>query len=78
MCTNTDELRHWLRSGVEAPPEGAGPFCCGVCQFEGRYCAKMAPTGVVQDMVDMYRRDFGFDFHAFQPSELFKRIRGES
>lgn len=52
-------------------------MCCGVCQFEGRYCGKMAPVGAVQEMVDMYRRDFGFDFDSFQPAELFGRIRGE-
>ena len=61
-----------------AVPDGEpGPFCCGVCQFEGRHCSKMAPPGAVRDMVDMYRRDFGFNFDAFQPAELFERIRGE-
>ena len=73
---NTEEQWQWRRSGVEEPPEGAGPFCCGVCQFEGRFCSEMAPAGAVQRMVDMYRRDFGFDFHSFQPAELFNRIRG--
>ena len=24
----------------------------------------------------MYKRDFGFDFDAFTPAELFSRIRG--
>ena len=60
------------------PPGEPGPFCCGVCQFEGRYCGEMAPPGAVRDMVDMYRRDFGFDFDAFTPAELYKRIEGDS
>ena len=53
-----------------------GPFCCGVCQYEGRHCAAMAPPGAVAQLVAMYRRDFGFDFKGFKPAELFRRIRG--
>ena len=48
-----------------------------MCQVEGRYGSKMAPPRAVEEMVATYQREFGFDFDAFQPSELFERIRGE-
>lgn len=67
-------------AGPDGPPHiaGPGPFCCGVCQFEGHLCSKMAPRGAVEAMVATYQRDFGFVFDAFQPSELFERIRGRT
>lgn len=67
------ELR---RTMDDMAAHGPAPICCGVCQFEGRSCSVMEPPRGVQTMVDMYQRDFGFDFWSFLPSELFERIRG--
>jgi hypothetical protein len=50
--------------------------CCGVCQYEGRHCALMAPPGAMEAHIKEYSEDFGFDFEAFSPAELFARLQG--
>ena len=51
-------------------------LCCGVCQYEGRHCAAMAPPGAMDAHLAHYRQQ-GFDFGGFSPEELWTRIRGE-
>lgn len=51
-------------------------LCCGVCQYEGRHCAAMAPPGAMDAHLAEYRQQ-GFDFEGFSPEELWTRIRGE-
>lgn len=50
--------------------------CCGVCQYEGRHCAKMAAAGAMDAHLEEYRRDHGIDFATFSPAELFARLQG--
>lgn len=50
--------------------------CCGACQYEGRHCASMAAPGAMAAHLQQFRSDFGFNFDAFSPAELFARIRG--
>lgn len=52
--------------------------CCGVCQYEGRHCALMAPPGAMEAHIKEYSEDFGFDFEAFSPAELFARLQGKT
>lgn len=51
-------------------------LCCGVCQYEGRHCAAMAPEGAMDAHLEEYRQQ-GFDFDAFTPQELWMRISGK-
>jgi hypothetical protein len=55
---------------------GKPMLCCGVCQYEGRHCAVMAPPGAMDAHLADYRQQ-GFDFAGFSPEELWTRIRGE-
>ncbi len=50
--------------------------CCGVCQYEGRHCAAMAPPGAMDAHLADYVAE-GFDFAGFTPDELWTRIKGE-
>ena len=50
--------------------------CCGVCQYEGRHCAAMAPTGAMEAHLPGYAAA-GFDFAGFSPAELWARLKGE-
>lgn len=52
--------------------------CCGVCQYEGRHCAKMAAPGAMDAHMEEYRRDHGIDFATFSPAELFARLQGRT
>lgn len=74
-------LRGNRRRGVHTPrrafgnPTGKPMLCCGVCQYEDRHCAHMAPPGAMRAHLEQYKQQ-GFDFAAFTPEELWSRLQG--
>lgn len=58
-------------------PTGKPMLCCGVCQYEDRHCAHMAPPGAMRAHLEQFKQQ-GFDFDAFTPEELWSRLKGHT